>query len=173
MNGDPLGATDQRSKIETFNIAPTWTRLLSPNAVLTFGGFFRKDQYNFYPSPDPFADFAPGLQSQTISQDRKLTNLGLRSDVSYAKGIHNIKIGATYQHWLLDENDKLGTVDPGFLNLFNSLDANGSPIPGTSCLDASGNPISDPCTTLAASDLTRGGTPYNFKGHTDVKELSL
>jgi hypothetical protein len=171
--GGPMGATDQRSQIRTFNIAPTWTHLLGPDAVVTFGGFARQDQYNFYPSPDPFADFSPALQGQTIGQDRRLTNLGLRSDLSYVKGIHNVKIGLTYQHWFLTENDKLGTVDPGFLAGFNSLDQSGNPIPGTSCLDASGNPLSAPCTTLAPSDLTRGGTLYNFRGRTDVKELSL
>jgi hypothetical protein len=171
--GGPMGITDQRSQIKTFNIAPTWTRLVGPNAVFTFGGFVRRDQYNFYPSPDPYADFSPALQAQTISQDRKLLNAGVRSDISYSKGIHNIKAGVTYQHWFLDESDKIGTVDPGFLASFNSLDSSGNPIPGTSCLDASGNPLGDPCTTLAGSDLTRGGSPYNFRGHTDVKEISL
>jgi hypothetical protein len=171
--GGPMGSTDQRSQIKTYNIAPTWTRLVGANAVLTFGGFFRTDQYNFYPSPDPFADFSPALQAQTIGQDRKLKNAGLRSDFSYVKGIHNVKVGVTYEHWFLTENDKLATVDPGFLGIFNSLDPNGNPIPGTTCLDASGNPVSAPCTVLAPSDLTRGGSRFSFRGHTDVKELSL
>ena len=168
-----LGQTDQRSKIGTFNIAPSWTHVLSSSAVLTFGAFVRKDQYNYYPSADPFADFSPDLQAQTITQDRKLTNAGLRADMSYAKGIHNIKIGATYQQTFLTENDTLATVDPGFLGLFNQLDANGAPQPGTSCLDSSGNPTGPPCTILAASDLTRKGTPFTFHGHTDVKETAL
>jgi hypothetical protein len=89
------------------------------------------------------------------------------------RGINNIKAGITYQQTFLTENDTLGTVDPGFLGLFNQLDASGNPIPGTTCLNASGNPIAAPCTILAPSDLTRGGTPFNFRGHTDVKELSL
>jgi hypothetical protein len=62
--------------------------------------------------------------------------------------------------------DKLGVVDPTFLA--SLTDANGN-----SCVDASGNPIAPPCTTLAPYDLTRGGTLYNFVGHTDVKELAL
>jgi len=173
LTGAPLGPTDQRSQIKTFNIAPTWTHLIGANALFTFGGFVRRDDYNYYPSADPFADFAPALTAQTISQSRQLLNAGLRSDFSYTKGIHNVKVGVTYQHWFLDETDTLGTVDPAFLGLFNGLDSSGNPIPGTSCLDASGNPQSNPCTTLAASDLTRGGSPYTFRGHTDVKELSL
>jgi Carboxypeptidase regulatory-like domain/TonB dependent receptor len=174
LTGALLGPTDQRSKIVTFNIAPTWTRLIGPNTVFNLGVFVRKDQYNFYPSADLFADFSPDLQAQTIRQDRKLTNAGLRSDISYVKGIHNIKAGVTYQHTFLTENDLLGTVDPGFLGLFNQLDpVTGAPIPGTSCLDAGGNPIAAPCTTLAPSDLTRGGSPFLFHGHADVKETAL
>ena len=40
--GHPLSATDQRSQIRTFNVAPSWTRLLSTNAVFTVGGFVRR-----------------------------------------------------------------------------------------------------------------------------------
>src|SRR5882762_3109423 len=89
--GNPLRPTDQRSKIGTFNIAPTWTRLISSSALFTFGGFVRRDQFNYYPSADPFNDLAPDLQAQTFRQSRKLTNAGLRSDISYVKGIHNVK----------------------------------------------------------------------------------
>jgi hypothetical protein len=174
LNGSPLGPTDQRSQIVTFNIAPTWTHLLGNNAVLALGGFVHKDQYNYYPSGDPFADFSPDLNAQTIRQERKLTNAGLRADISFVKGIHNFKAGATYQHTFLTENDTIATVDPGFIGLFNQLDANGAPIPMTSCLDpVTGNPIGDPCTTLAASDLTRGGSPFNFRGHADIKETAI
>ena len=86
LTGDLLGPTDERSQIRTINVAPTWTRLVSSSAVLTFGGFLRQDRYNYYPSADPFADLAPDLQSETVGQARTLTNMGLRSDVSYVKG---------------------------------------------------------------------------------------
>ena len=172
----PLGRTDQRSQIQTFNTAPAWTRLISPNAAFTFGAFVRRDHYNYYPSADPFADFSPSLEAQTIGQDRTLTNAGLRSDVSWVSGIHNVKAGATYQHTFLDETDTLATVDPGFLGLFNQLGANGNPI-----IDlATGMPVpcdsttmNAPCPTLRSADLTAGGSPFHFRGHTDVKELSL
>src|SRR5450432_3996994 len=95
--GDNVGNTDQRSKIGTFNIAPTWTRLLSSSAVLSVGAFVRRDQYNYYPSNNPFADLGP-INSESISQDRNLTNAGLHSDISYVKGIHNIKAGLLYEH---------------------------------------------------------------------------
>jgi hypothetical protein len=55
-NGKIVGPADQRSKIGTFNIAPSWTRVLNANAVFTLGTFVRRDDYNYYPSSDPFAD---------------------------------------------------------------------------------------------------------------------
>ena len=63
LTGAVLGQTDQRSKIGTFNIAPSWTHVVSSSAVLTLGAFVRKDQFNYYPSADPFADFSPDLQA--------------------------------------------------------------------------------------------------------------
>jgi hypothetical protein len=163
-SGNPLGATDQRSQIKTFNIAPSWTRLLNNNAVFTLGAFVRRDQYNYYPSPNLFDDLSP-IQQETVTQDRTLTNAGLRSDLSYVKGIHNVKIGATYQQTFLNENDHLGIVDNGFLP--SQTDANGNP-----CF-VNNVALDSPCTDLLPFDLTRGGTQFFFKGHTDVKELAL
>ena len=48
--------------------------MLNLNAIFTFGGFVRQDQFNYYPSANPFADLTPDLQSQTIAQNRRLTN---------------------------------------------------------------------------------------------------
>ena len=90
----PVGPPDQRSKIRTFNIAPAWTHLINANTVFTFGGFVRQDQYNYYPSANPFADLTPDLQSATVGQNRRLTNAGRRAPACrYVKGIHNIKAG--------------------------------------------------------------------------------
>ncbi len=77
-NGNVVGPTDQRSKIGTFNIAPSWTRLLSATSVFTLGAFVRRDHYNYYPSSDPFADLGPpSLQRQSVGQSRTLTNTGI------------------------------------------------------------------------------------------------
>src|SRR5437868_4685202 len=122
--GNPLGPTDQRSQIRTFNIAPSWTRLLSTDAVFTLGAFVRHDQYNYYPSRNFFDDLSP-IQQETVAQDRRLTNSGLRTTLSYVKSAHNIKVGATYQHTLLNENDHLGIVDNGLLPSLTA--ANGGP----------------------------------------------
>ena len=165
-DGLPVGPADQHSQIKTFNIAPSWTHLFNSNMVFTLGGFVRRDHVNYYPSGNPFADLAPDLQQETLSQDRTLTNAGLRSDVSYVKGIHNVKAGVTYQQTFLNEDNRFGIVDPTFLSSLTDVN-------GNSCVDASGNPIAAPCTTLAPYDLTRGGVLFPFHGHTDVKLLSL
>jgi hypothetical protein len=200
-NGLQVGPTDQRSQIKTFNIAPSWTRLISNTTVFTLGTYVRHDQYNYYPSTNPFADLQPDLQAQTIGQNRTLTNAGIRPEISYVKGINNLKIGVVYQHTFLNENDSLGIVDPTF---------------NAPCLDSSGNPYwngSTPSTPddpsqcgglglqpndgvvnpnisafnplLGCYDLSRP-TPsgvdgclnttsglFGFRGHTDVKELAL
>ena len=200
--GNVVGPADQHSKIDTFNIAPTWTRVISPTTVLTFGGFVRRDAYHYYPSRDPFADLGPpNLQQETIAQNRTLANTGLRADITHAKGIHNIKAGVTYQQTFLTENFNLGIVDPN-LNA-PCLDGNGVPVfvgnpgvndPGNCAGASSTNPVLYP-TPFAANpgfnpllgcyDLTRlapspadncpGSSSglYAFHGHTDVKELAL
>jgi hypothetical protein len=123
-----------------------------------------RDQYNYFPSPNLFDDLSP-IQQETVTQDRTLTNAGVRSDVSYVKGIHNVKVGATYQQTLLAENDGLGIVDNTLLP--SLTDSNGNPcFVGNSALAA-------PCTSLLPFDLTRGGGLFQFRGHTDVKQLAV
>ncbi len=174
--GNDVGDTDQHSKIETFNIAPAYTRLLGQNSVFNLSPYVRKDAYNYYPSGNALADKGPpNLQNQTISQYRTLTNAGLRSDVSYVKGIHNFKAGAVYEHTFLSEHDNLGVVAP----TYNSpcLDAAGAPVIGftdpAQCAAAGdqANPAFLP--VLLPYDLTRSGGIYSWFGHTDVKEIAL
>ena len=186
QNGDPVGSADQRAQIKTFNIAPTWTRVINNNTVFTLGGFMRRDHYNYYPSANPLADLSP-IQQETVSQDRTLANAGVRSDVSYMKGIHNIKVGATYQQTFLNEKTNIGIVDP----LFNSpcVDTNGSPVSGfndpSQCAPAELQANEAFLPLLGCYDLTRltpspndncagaASTLFPFRGHTDVKQLAL
>jgi hypothetical protein len=179
-----VGDTDQKSKIETFNIAPTYTHVIDQYAVVNLGAYVRRDAYNYYPSSNPLADLGPpNLQTSSISQYRTLTNAGFHGDISYSKGINTAKAGAVYEQTFLRENDSLGIVE----NSYNSP-----------CTDLSGNAVngySDPSQCAAAGlapndgsinpnlrpfqpqllpyDLTRGGSSYRFFGHTDVKELAL
>src|SRR5581483_6098426 len=150
-DGLPVGPTDQRSQIKTFNIAPSWTRLISNTTVFTLGTYVRRDHYDYYPSGNPFADLAPDLQTEAVDQDRTLMNAGIRPEISYVKGVHNIKAGTMYQHTFLNENDSLGIVDPTF--------------------NDPASPDFNPM--LAPFDLTRDDRLFTFRGHADVKELAL
>jgi len=163
-SGNPLNPTDQRSQIRTFNIAPSWTRLINANSVLTLGAFVRHDQYNYYPSHNLFDDLS-AIQQETVAQDRTLTNAGLRASWSYIKGAHNIKVGATYQQTLLNENDNLGIIDTALLP--SLTDEHGNP-----CF-VNGTAVGPPCSDLLLFDLTRAGGLFDFRGHTDVKQLAL
>jgi hypothetical protein len=187
-NGLPVGPTDQRSQIVTFNVGPTWTRLINAHTVLTMGGFARQDQYNYYPSDDPFSDLQPDLQLQSIGQGRTLTNLGLRASVSYVNGIHNFKAGITGSDTILTEKDSFGIVDPALnavcLNPDGSPDTNPSltnPLQCTGMLAP--NPNFSPL--LACYDLTRtsllpasdncpttNSGYYRWYGHANIRELS-
>ncbi|HEX6770383.1 MAG TPA: TonB-dependent receptor [Acidobacteriaceae bacterium] len=174
----PIGDTDQRSKIETFDIAPTYTRTVGTNAVFNFGPYVRKDAYNYYPSGNPLADV--GTQDQSIAQTRSLLNAGAHADLTVQKGNNNIKGGVVYQQTILREYDHLGLVN----STFNSpcVDSSGNPLPGftnpAQCAVA-GVVSNDPSVggtfdpLLLPYDLTRAGSLYNYFGHTDVKELAL
>jgi hypothetical protein len=199
-NGQIVGPADQRSKIQTFNIAPSWTRLIDTHSVFTFGAWVRRDGYNYYPSDNPFADLGPpSLQRQTVGQNRSLTNAGARASISHVKGVQNLKAGVQYEQTFLDEHNTIGIVDPIFnapcLTLPTAIAPN-VPVPGFTdpgqCAaaglapnDASNPnapnsafyPAFDP--NLLPYDLTRGGVAYSVQAnapyltHTDIKELAL
>ncbi len=171
-----VGDADQRSKINTFNISPTYTRVISTNSVLNLGAWIRKDLYNYYPSGNPLADQGPpNLQTSSISQDRTLTNAAVHSDFDYSKGIHTFKAGVVYEQTFLREHDYLGIANP----TYNSpcVDGSGDPLPGYSDPTACDGVVSFPnpayLSVLGPYDLTRSGAEYAYFGHTDVKELAL
>ncbi|MDQ6678444.1 MAG: TonB-dependent receptor [Acidobacteriota bacterium] len=130
---------DQRQQIRSYNIAPGWVHTFSPSTVLTVSPYFRHDESQYFPSANLLSDLPA-----TIAQLRTLGNLGIKSDVSYVHGIHNIKVGFQAQHTFLTENFRFGITDPNF-------DFEASP-------------------GLAPYDLNHGGSLFSFRGHTDVKE---
>jgi hypothetical protein len=188
-NGQVVGSADQKSKINTINIAPTYTRLVSPTTVFTAGVFVRQDLYNYYPSRNPYADLSPDLQDETLSQNRKLLNVGLRSDVSIVKGIHNIKIGILLEDTYLREHDSFAIVNPTLnpacvdadgvtpvtspgINDTNNCpgvyQSNPNFIPLLGCYDLSFTgslPASDGCPTKNAA-------PYTFAGSANVRQFA-
>ncbi len=175
---------DQRAQIQTYNIAPTWTHLFHETTLFTLGAFLRHDTFNYYPSANPFADL-----TETLSQRRKLTNAGIRSDVSYVKGVNNLKAGVTYQQTRLNENFNLGLTDPGV----NSpcADSNGLPVGDPSltdpsdCAGAGLQPNAAFVPLLGCFDLTRptpsindgcaapNATLFTFNGKANIRETSL
>ena len=205
LTGAPLPAQDQRAQIKTFNIAPVWTRLIGTTTLFTFGGFVRQDRFNYYPSGNVFADgtgLIPGGSSATLNQQRKLTNAGLRTDLSYVKGKHNVKAGVTFQHTFLTENFNFGVTDPAFnavcLNVADaSPDTNPTPtfqgnctgtlepndgtdaratvaafIPALGCFDLTRPVLTAAAQTQDACARTQSAL-FPFRGRADIKELAL
>ena len=93
-----VGDTDQRSKIETFNIAPTFTHIVGANGVFNFSPYVRHDAYNYYPSKNLLADLGP-VGTESIAQQRQLTNAGVHTEFSYIKGGTTSRLGpCTHRH---------------------------------------------------------------------------
>ena len=136
---------DQRQLVRSLNVAPGYVRVFGSSTTLTVNPYYRLDQVWYFPSADPFSD-----QTTTLSQQRRLTNAGLRADVAYTKGKHNAKFGAQFSHTFLTEAFQFGVTDPGF---------------------------NDPASAtflprLLLFDMTRGGRLFIFNGHTDVKQTA-
>ncbi|MBO0719421.1 MAG: TonB-dependent receptor [Blastocatellia bacterium] len=137
---------NQEQMIRTVNIAPGLVHVFSPSTLLSVNPYYRLDQVWFYPSSDPFSD-----QTQTVSQQRRLTNAGIRADLAYNKGVNNAKVGIQVSHTFLTEAFQFGITDPAF-----------------------NDPASDGfLPALSAYDLTRGGSLFLFNGHTDVKQEAI
>jgi hypothetical protein len=191
QNGHLLGNTDQRSKIETVDFAPSWTHTLSSSAVSNLGVYIRRDAYNYYPSNNPLLDYAPAQQQESVAQQRSLMNTGAHGDISYVKGIHNAKAGFMYAQTFLRENLQVGLTDPAA----NApcLDSSNNPVNGfTSTAQCAGaglfanngtnfnaaNPNASTLPTpfapvLLGYDFTRGGGYYSWHGRADVKQIAL
>ena len=56
---------------------PGYSRVIGSKTLFTANGFVRQDHLTYTPSADPFAD-----TPATVSQDRTLTNIGVKADVA-------------------------------------------------------------------------------------------
>ena len=137
---------DQQQLVNSVNIAPGYVHIFSPTTVLSINPYYRLDNVKYSSSPDPFSD-----QPITFNQSRRLNNVGIKSDLSYVKGRNNAKFGVQISHTFLTEGFQFGITDPNF-NDPTSPDF----LPG-----------------LLPFDLTRGGSPFGFHGHTDIKQEAL
>jgi hypothetical protein len=176
---DQLGQ-DQHERVLTWSIAPGYQHTFNATTLLTINPYIRKDQVNYYPSADPFAD-TPSTQSQ----NRQLLNWGVKADISTVKGRHNLKFGLDLKQTRLLENFGLGITDAAF----NSpcIDSNGSAAPNSSLLSpdqcaAAGfqpNIASNPNATvpfapgLLPFDLSRGGTLFAFHATGNINQYAF
>ena len=109
------GQTDQRSKIGTVNVAPSFTHVVSADSVWNLGAII---------AATPTTTIRAEIRSPTWGRFRQRDHrtesqpgqCGLHTDFTYEKGHHNVKAGAMYEQTFLNENDTLGIVDPGYLD---------------------------------------------------------
>lgn len=157
---------DQSQRVKTVNVAPGYVHIFNTSTVLTINPYFRQDQVNFYPSANPFQD-----QTTTVSQQRRLTNTGVRADVAYVKGIHNFKFGGQIQSTFLREAFQFGITDPTFNPLCLQA-ATGDVVLGTTCGTGT-TPNPDYLSGLFPYDLTRGGHLFSFNGRATINQQAV
>ena len=163
---------NQRQTVGSFNVAPSIVHTLNSFALSQTNLWVRQDKIRYRPSEDLFAD-----TPATLAQARRLTNTGIRSEFTYARGRHTAMIGADWRHTFLSEQFTTGLTDP----TYNSpcLGEDGSPSPNTAYIDPSqcapAGLAVDPgfLPGLLAIDLTRNGQLFNFKGYTDIKQEAV
>ncbi len=165
---------DQRQRVMSWSVAPGYQHTFNAHTLLTVNPFVRRDQLNYYPSRDPFAD-----TPVTASQNRVLMNYGVKADLAYTHGHHDIKIGTQIQQTRLLENFQFGITNPTY-----------NPV----CLDGAGNALllpdvtnSDDCSAanpgyapnpnllpgIVPYDLTRGGSLFNFHATHNINEYAF
>jgi hypothetical protein len=135
----------QHQNITTFNVAPGYSRVIGSKTLFTANGFVRRDHLTYLPSADAFADLPA-----TVSQDRTLTNVGVKADVAYTAGNHNVKLGGTIGATRLGEKFTLGItdpMDPAFAGPDGTLDPSFAPF-----------------------DLTSGGSPLRYNQAATIKQ---
>ena len=160
---------DQRGKILSYNIAPSWTHILSPNSLFSVNPYIRQDNFHYYPSKNPFSD-----TPVTLAQSRRLQNAGIKADVSYAYKINSFKAGVMFYHTFLHEGFSLGVTDPTYNAPCNTADGAADPTANDPANCPSGDlPNPGYNAGLGAFDLTRGGSLYHFNGRTDIKQEAL
>ncbi|HEY2383095.1 MAG TPA: TonB-dependent receptor [Terriglobia bacterium] len=166
---DQIGQ-DQRQKVVTFDIAPGYQHTFSSTTLLTVNPFVREDRVHYYPSGDVSLD-----TPATVSQARHLMNWGVRSDISYAAGHHNLKIGTQLMQTRLNEQFDLGITDYTFNPLCTTASGTALPLPNVT------NPSQCPPPSIANAnfnpallplDLTRGGSLFQFAGTGNVNEYA-
>lgn len=135
----------QHQNIRTFNIAPGYSRVIGASTLFTANGFVRRDHLTYLPSANPLND-----TPASVSQDRMLTNMGAKADLSMTLGAHNVKVGGSFGATRLHEQFTFGITDPT----------------DSAFADEDGNFNQD----LAPFDLTNGGSPLAYDQSFTIKQ---
>jgi hypothetical protein len=135
----------QHQNIRTFNIAPGYSRVIGTSTLFTANGFVRSDHLTYLPSANPLND-----TPASVSQDRMLTNIGAKADLSMTLGAHNVKVGASFGATRLHEQFTFGITDPTD-GAFAGEDGNFNQ-------------------DLAPFDLTNGGSPLVYDQAFTIKQ---
>jgi len=162
---------DQRQKVVTFDLAPGYQHTFNSTMLMTLNPFVRQDRVHYYPSLDP-SDDSPA----TVSQNRRLTNWGVRGDFSYTAGHHNVKIGGQLMQTRLQESFGLGITDFAFNPICVNDAGDPQGLPGVTnpaqCATRgfAVNPDFNP--GLLPLDLTRGGSLFQFAAAGNVNQYA-
>ena len=132
---------DQKQRVLTYDVAPGYQHTFGSATLLTVNPFVRRDQVNYYGSRDPFDD-----TPVTESQNRFLTNYGVKADVSTSHKRHNLKFGTQVQQTRLIENFSMGVTTPAIALQFP---------------------------TLQPYDLLTGGSYFNFHGRGNINQAAF
>ncbi len=167
-------AQDQKQRVLSFNVAPSYQHVTGAATLINVNSWGRRDQVNYYPSQNVFND-----TPVSTTQLRFLTNYGAKVDVSTAHRFHTVRYGVQIQRTDLAENFTVGVTNPGFNPV--CLGTDGTPVTGsavttpTDC--SSANPSYTPNPNfqpgLLPYDLTRGGTPFRFRGANGINQYSF
>ncbi len=163
---------DQHQKVMTWNLAPGYQHTFSPRALMTLSPFIRQDRVHYYASRNPFND-----TPATLGQTRRLTNYGIKADISYSTGKHNLKAGTQIMQTRLREDFSLGVTDPAFNPVCVNQSGDPEALPSVTnpancaALGFQANPNLQP--GLVPFDLTRGGRLFDFHGTAAINQQAF
>ena len=165
---------DQKQRVLTYNVAPGYQRTFNAQTLLTVNPYIRRDQVNYYGSRDPFDD-----NPVTESQNRFLTNIGVKADLSIVRGRHNLKFGTEIQQTRLEENFTMGVTNPDFNPVCLDSSGSGLLLPGitnpAACVTV--NPTYQPNPNLLPGllpfDLSRGGSFFDFHALHNINQYAF
>jgi len=167
-------AQDQKQRVQSWSIAPGYQHTFNAHTLLTVNPYVRRDQLNYYASRDPFDD-----TPVTASQNRFLTNYGIKADIAWTHGRHEIKAGFQIQQTRLDENFQFGITDPAYNPVCLSSDGSALLLPGVTnpamCSSINSSYVPNPNLQpgILPYDLTRGGSLFFFHGTHNVNEYAV